>query len=90
MASSINQFKIIFLGDAGSTCLGLMVGWYAIHLSQDPVAVIEPMAVAWVLAIPIWDECAQFNRRVREGRHPFSPDRGHFHHHFIEFVVKSS
>lgn len=45
---------------------------------------IEPISVAWVMAIPIWDECAQFNRRVGEGRHPFSPDRGHFHHHFIQ------
>ena len=41
------------------------------------------MSVAWILAIPIMDTCAQFNRRVREGRHPFSPDRGHLHHHFI-------
>ena len=30
------------------------------------------------------DTCAQFYRRVKEGRHPFSPDRGHFHHHLIE------
>ena len=73
----------VFLGDAGSMCLGLMVGWFAIHLASPDARVIEPMAVAWVLALPIWDECAQFYRRVREGRHPFSPDRGHFHHHFI-------
>ncbi len=72
-----------FLGDAGSLCLGLMVSWYAIQMSDINGRVIEPMSVAWVLALPIWDECAQFYRRVREGRHPFSPDRGHFHHHFI-------
>jgi len=39
--------------------------------------------VAWILAIPIFDTCAQFYRRACEGRHPFSPDRGHFHHHFV-------
>jgi UDP-GlcNAc:undecaprenyl-phosphate GlcNAc-1-phosphate transferase len=72
----------IFMGDAGSLCLGLMIGWYAIHLSPQEGRVLEPMAVAWILAVPIWDECAQFYRRVCEGRHPFSPDRGHFHHHF--------
>ena len=74
----------VFLGDAGSMCLGLMVGWYAIQLGDGSPRVVEPMAVAWVLALPIWDECAQFYRRVREGRHPFDADRGHFHHHFIE------
>lgn len=72
----------IFMGDAGSMCLGLMIGWFAITLSPTENPVLEPMAVAWVLAVPIWDECAQFYRRVQEGRHPFSPDRGHFHHHF--------
>lgn len=74
----------VFLGDAGSLCLGLMIAWYSIHMSDINIRAIEPMSVAWVLALPIWDECAQFYRRVREGRHPFSPDRGHFHHHFIE------
>lgn len=73
----------IFMGDAGSMSLGLLIGWFAIKLSPGDARVLEPMAVAWVLALPIWDECAQFYRRVREGRHPFSPDRGHFHHHFI-------
>jgi UDP-GlcNAc:undecaprenyl-phosphate GlcNAc-1-phosphate transferase len=72
----------IFMGDAGSMSLGLLIAWYAIKLSPEGARVIEPMSVAWVLAVPIWDECAQFYRRVREGRHPFSADRGHFHHHF--------
>ncbi|MEZ5814192.1 MAG: MraY family glycosyltransferase [Alphaproteobacteria bacterium] len=83
MRNPLRRKASVFLGDAGSLCLGLMVGWYAIHLSLEETRVIEPISVAWVLAVPVWDECAQFYRRVREGRHPFSPDRGHFHHHFI-------
>jgi UDP-GlcNAc:undecaprenyl-phosphate GlcNAc-1-phosphate transferase len=39
--------------------------------------------VAWILALPIMDTCAQFARRVAQGRSPFSPDRNHFHHHFV-------
>ncbi len=74
----------VFMGDAGSLSMGLMVAWYAITLSPEHARVIEPISVAWVLAIPIWDECAQFYRRVKEGRHPFSPDKGHFHHHFLK------
>ncbi|MCB1651767.1 MAG: undecaprenyl/decaprenyl-phosphate alpha-N-acetylglucosaminyl 1-phosphate transferase [Alphaproteobacteria bacterium] len=80
---------VVFMGDAGSMSLGLMTAWYAIHLSPADANVIEPISVAWVLALPIWDECAQFYRRVKEGRHPFSPDRGHFHHHFIDAGIIS-
>lgn len=84
MRSPLRKKASIFLGDAGSMSLGLMIGWYAIHLSHEGARVLEPMSVAWVMALPIWDECAQFYRRVREGRHPFSPDRGHFHHHLLQ------
>lgn len=83
MRSPWRKKASIFMGDAGSMSLGLMIGWYAIHLSPMGARVLEPMAVAWILAVPIWDECAQFYRRVREGHHPFWPDLGHFHHHFI-------
>ena len=74
----------VFLGDAGSMALGLVIAWLAISMGDEAGRVIEPIAVAWILAVPIMDECAQFYRRVRVGRHPFSPDRGHFHHHFID------
>lgn len=84
MRSPWRKKAAIFMGDAGSMALGLMIGWYAIRISQPPDArAIEPIAVAWVLAVPVWDECAQFYRRVKEGHHPFWPDLGHFHHHFI-------
>lgn len=74
----------VFLGDAGSMCLGLAVAWFAIFAARAPTDAMVPMSVAWVLALPVFDICAQFYRRVREGKHPFDPDRGHFHHHFIE------
>lgn len=73
----------VFLGDAGSMALGLSLAWFAIRLSQGSEAIIRPAAVAWLLALPIYDTCAQFARRVSQGRHPFDPDHDHFHHHFI-------
>ncbi len=74
----------LFLGDAGSMSIGLTIAWFAVLLARGPHAPIEPIAVAWIIGFPIFDTCAQFYRRVREGKHPFSPDRGHFHHHFID------
>ncbi|MGH1397790.1 MAG: MraY family glycosyltransferase [Alphaproteobacteria bacterium] len=84
LRSPIRAKAALFLGDAGSMCLGLCLGWFAIGLGKVGGADVPAIAIAWVLAIPIMDTCAQFYRRAREGRHPFSPDRGHFHHHFID------
>lgn len=77
----------IFLGDAGSMSLGLALAWYGMTLGRGSDPVIWPIAVAWVLALPIMDTCAQFARRVAQGRHPFSADRNHFHHHFVNAGV---
>ena len=74
----------VFLGDAGSLSLGVVITWFAILLAKSPAVALEPISVAWILALPAFDICAQFYRRMREGRHPFDPDRGHFHYHFIE------
>lgn len=73
----------VFLGDAGSLALGLSLAWFVIRYSQGANAVMDPFVVAWLLAIPIYDICGQFARRVSQGRHPFDPDHNHFHHHFI-------
>lgn len=81
MRSPFRRRATVFLGDAGSMALGLALAWYGMTLGQQEI--IPPIAVAWVLALPIMDTCAQFARRVARGRHPFDADRHHFHHHFI-------
>ncbi len=73
----------VFLGDAGSMGLGVVIAWFAIGLAQGENPALVPISMAWILALPIMDICAQFLRRMREGRHPFSADRGHFHHHLV-------
>jgi UDP-GlcNAc:undecaprenyl-phosphate/decaprenyl-phosphate GlcNAc-1-phosphate transferase len=83
MRHPLRDRACVFLGDAGSMGLGLTLAWFCISYAQKPAPVMPPIVIAWMLAIPIIDTCAQFYRRTREGRHPFSPDRGHFHHHFI-------
>ncbi|MCK5374987.1 MAG: undecaprenyl/decaprenyl-phosphate alpha-N-acetylglucosaminyl 1-phosphate transferase [Alphaproteobacteria bacterium] len=73
----------LFLGDAGSTSLGLVIAWFAVHLAEGPSTPLEPIVVAWIIGFPVFDTCAQFYRRLCNGQDPFSPDRKHFHHHFI-------
>ncbi len=77
----------LFLGDAGSMSLGLCIAWFSVLLARSPETPIEPISVAWLIGFPIFDTCAQFYRRVRAGQDPFAPDRGHFHHHFIDAGV---
>ncbi|MGE4313452.1 MAG: glycosyltransferase family 4 protein [Pseudobdellovibrionaceae bacterium] len=84
LRSPFRKKASVFLGDAGSMSLGLILAWYAMSLSQEPYALFAPITVAWILAFPIWDAFGLFSARIREGRHPFSPDRRHFHHHFLE------
>jgi UDP-GlcNAc:undecaprenyl-phosphate GlcNAc-1-phosphate transferase len=78
----------VFMGDAGSLALGLSLAWFAMHLGKiGGGAAVHPISVAWVLALPIMDTCAQFARRVSQGRHPFDADHHHFHHHFVNAGV---
>lgn len=87
MRHPLRDKACVFLGDAGSMGLGLVLAWFCIALTQHSEPVLMPISIAWIVALPVIDACGQFYRRVREGRHPFSPDRGHFHHHFIHAGV---
>ncbi len=78
----------LFLGDAGSMSLGLTIAWFAVLLARGETSPLEPISVAWIIGFPVFDTCAQFYRRIRSGKDPFAPDRGHFHHHFIDAGVR--
>ncbi len=84
MRHPLRDRACIFLGDAGSMALGLTIAWYCIHLSQYPTGVIPPVSVAWIIALPIIDAFGLLVARLKDGKHPFEPDRRHFHHHFLE------
>ena len=70
----------VFMGDAGSYFLGLVLAWLAIRLSMQERAAIAPIAAVWILGIPLADAVALMLRRVLRGRSPFRPDTEHLHH----------
>lgn len=74
----------VFLGDAGSLSLAVILGWFAIDLSQAPGQAVYPVGILWLLAIPVIDTLTLFFIRTLRGRHPFSPDRNHLHHRFLD------
>lgn len=70
----------VFMGDAGSMMLGFAITWLAIHVSQREGATVYPIAIAWLLLLPVTDLVSSYFRRLLRGQSPFSADNEHLHH----------
>ncbi|TWT58464.1 WecA-like glycosyltransferase [Thalassoglobus neptunius] len=73
----------IFMGDAGSTFLGMMLAsltllgtFYDSGVSQTHV-ILAPLCI---LAVPLYDFTSVMLIRLSQGRSPFQPDKSHFSH----------
>ncbi|WP_051246423.1 MULTISPECIES: MraY family glycosyltransferase [Thermomonas] len=70
----------VFLGNAGSALLGLLIAWVSFRLTQNPGHPVNPVLALWLLPVPVMDCLVLILRRVQEGRSPFSAGRDHIHH----------
>lgn len=76
----------IFMGDSGSTLIGLVSAILAIKFIENPVIqsnfnVHSIPAVAFgFLLIPLMDVLRVFALRIHKKQSPLVPDRNHFHH----------
>lgn len=73
-----------FMGDAGSTFLGLALGWTVLRLSGSDTNHISPIAVTWIIALPVLELICSVFRRLLNGQSPFHADAAHFHHLLIK------
>ncbi len=73
----------IFLGDAGSMLIGLVIGSIAIHSSLKTAASAVLVIPLSLWAIPMLDSAAAILRRMLTGRSLFAADRGHLHHSLL-------
>lgn len=73
----------VFMGDAGSTMLGLLLAYLLIDCSQVSTG-IWPVTALWLLALPLIDAVAVLIVRPMRGRSPFSADRIHYHHQLLD------
>ena len=71
---------LIFLGDAGSMTIGLLLAYLLVHSAQGPGALIAPVAALWLFALPLIDLFVVMERRIRRGVPPFHPGQDHLHH----------
>jgi UDP-GlcNAc:undecaprenyl-phosphate GlcNAc-1-phosphate transferase len=72
-----------FMGDAGSTFIGLSIATVGVWWLQGPAPQRSPVIGLWLVAVPVFDLLCSIVRRVREGKSPLRPDCGHLHHVLI-------
>ncbi|MCP5152005.1 MAG: undecaprenyl/decaprenyl-phosphate alpha-N-acetylglucosaminyl 1-phosphate transferase [Chromatiales bacterium] len=70
----------VYLGDAGSMLLGLVVAWFAVSLSQGDARAMPPVSGLWVVAVPLFDAVWLIGLRLAVGRSPTSGGLDHLHH----------
>lgn len=70
----------IFMGNAGSGFLGLVIAWMAFRLTQNSGHPVSPVLALWFVPIPIMDCLVLMVRRLRQRKSPFIADRNHIHH----------
>lgn len=73
----------VFMGDAGSMMLGLLLACLLIQYSQIDKGIF-PVTALWLLALPLIDAVAVLIVRPLRGRSPFSADRIHYHHLLLD------
>ncbi len=81
----------MFIGDAGTMCLGLMMSWFVFCImhsgtfAYDGAYQICPTAMVVALfSVPVADTLRVMTQRMVGGRSPFSPDKMHLHHAFVD------
>jgi UDP-GlcNAc:undecaprenyl-phosphate GlcNAc-1-phosphate transferase len=76
----------IFMGDSGSTLIGLICSMLAIKFVENPAVQLNlsgyatPAIAFGFLLIPLMDVLRVFALRIAKGKSPLAPDRSHFHH----------
>lgn len=73
----------IYLGDAGSMLIGLVVGSLAIGGALKSTATVALAAPLAIWALPMFDSFAAILRRKLTGRSIYATDRGHLHHRLM-------
>jgi len=76
-----DQRARVFLGDAGSMGVALLIACFALVLTNaQRGAVVPPVVALWVCALPLWDGLSVLLRRRSRGVSMMQPGRDHLHH----------
>jgi UDP-GlcNAc:undecaprenyl-phosphate/decaprenyl-phosphate GlcNAc-1-phosphate transferase len=79
----VNKSKRIFMGDAGSMLVGLVIAKLLIGLSQGESPAFSPVTALWIFSVPLVELVTAIFRRIMSGNSPFKGDLFHSHHLLI-------
>ncbi|WP_289644385.1 MraY family glycosyltransferase [Maribacter aestuarii] len=92
LVHNFSKEQKLFMGDSGSLFTGFIMAYLAVaflnlnFLGENLEFPLEnaPIIAIAVLSYPMMDVLRVFIIRIREGRSPFSADRNHIHHRFLD------
>lgn len=89
----------MFIGDAGTMVLGVLMTWFTISSIQSGISMkmdlihkgtnMIALSLA-ILSVPIFDTVRVMMMRIAKKKSPFHPDKTHLHHVFISLGVSHS
>jgi UDP-GlcNAc:undecaprenyl-phosphate/decaprenyl-phosphate GlcNAc-1-phosphate transferase len=85
-AELVGSKRQVFLGDAGSTALGLLLVFFLINLSKPDTGILKVSAAPWLIGLPLMDMVAVLIFRLQRGISPLKADRLHIHHLLMQVV----
>lgn len=77
--------SVLFMGDAGSLCLGFSLAFMSLAITQGEGDKVSPVVPLLILAVPITDTVIVMTKRILRGESPFKPDKYHLHHIFLRY-----
>ena len=76
----VSARKKVFMGDAGSMFIGLLMAFFAIELARTEHQVLKVAAAPWIVGIPLLDLFGVIVLRRLKKQSLFAADRLHIHH----------
>jgi len=78
----------IYLGDAGSMIVGMILAMLTMQVARDKSGVTHPAIMVSLMAVPLGDILLAMIRRKLSGKSIWHPDRGHIHHRLLEHGLR--
>lgn len=89
----------MFIGDAGTMMMGVVLMWFVIVMLNSDVDLwkqrfghdVNLIALALaILSVPVLDTIRVMSMRVMQKKSPFHPDKTHLHHVFVKIGISHS